>query len=139
MFGNGVNRGDATVAKLDDPSSAVPDIMTIGKPANPPVAAFLNQSVAKHGRTTGLRFGTVVDISFDGEVAYNGRTAYFEDQVLIAGSDGPFSGRGDSGSLILDSPGAHPVGLLFAGDNDHTIANPIQHVLNRFCATIVAA
>ena len=115
MFGNGVNRSDATVAKLDDPSSAVPDIMTIGKPANPPVAAFLNQSTAKHGRTTGLRFGTVVDISFDGEVAYNGRTAYFEDQVLIAGSDGPFSGPGDSGSLILDTLMRIPSGCCSLG------------------------
>ena len=28
---------------------------------------------------------------------------------------------------------------LFAGDNTHTLANPIQAVLNRFGATIVTA
>ena len=136
-FGGGVNHIDAAVAALEDPSSATPDIMAIGRHANPPVAAFINQPVAKHGRTTGLTFGTVADISFDGNVTFNGSVAYFEDQIAIVGNYGPFSDGGDSGSLILDSPASHPVGLLFAGDGTHTLANPIQTVLNRFGATIV--
>ena len=106
---------------------------------NPPVAAFINQSVAKHGRTTGLTFGSVVDISFDGTVDLNGRSAYFENQFVIVGGYGPFSEGGDSGSLILDNPGSHPIGLLFAGDDTHTLANPIQAVLNRCGATIATA
>ena len=113
--------------------------MTIGRPANPPVPVFLNQSVAKHGRTTGLTFGTVVDVSFDGNVSIDGQVAYFENQIAIAGTYGSFSEVGDSGSLILDNPGSHPVGLLFAGDATHTLVNPIQAVLNRFGATIVTA
>lgn len=52
------------------------------------------------------------------------------------GDSVPFSEPGDSGSLILDSPGTHPVGLLFAGDDSQTVANPIQSVLNRFGATV---
>ena len=72
-------------------------------------------------------------------VDVDGRPAYFENQIAIVGSDGPFSESGDSGSLILDNPGSHPVGLLFAGDDTHTLANPIQAVLNRFGATIVTA
>lgn len=139
VFSTGVNHIDAAIAALDDPGSAIPEIMTIGRPVNPPVPAFLNQSVAKHGRTTGLTFGTVVDISFDGNVDIDGRPAYFEDQIAIVGTYGPFSDGGDSGSLVLDNPGSHPVGLLFAGDNTHTLANPIRAVLNRFGATIVAA
>ncbi|MDE0422693.1 MAG: hypothetical protein OXK76_17645 [Gammaproteobacteria bacterium] len=127
---------DAAIAALDDVSSAVPDIMTIGPPANPPVAPFVGQAVLKHGRTTGLTFGSVVDTSFDGVVHYDSGVAYFEDQIVVAGNSGPFSGRGDSGSLILNSPDAHPVGLLFAGDDSQTIANPIQSVLNRFGATV---
>ena len=49
------------------------------------------------------------------------------------------SDGGDSGSLVVDIPGGHPVGLLFAGDSLHTLANPIELVLNRFGATVVAA
>ena len=136
-LGGAVNHIDAAIAALDKSTSATPDIMAIGRHANPPIAAFLNQSVAKHGRTTGLTFGTVVDISFDGNVGFNVQSAYFEDQIAIVGKFGSFSAGGDSGSLILDNPGSHPVGLLFAGDSTHTLANPIQSVLNRFGATIV--
>ena len=135
-FGSAVNRMDAAIAALDHADSATADIMTIGPPANPPVAPFLGQSVVKHGRTTGLTFGSVVDTSFDGNVHYDGRVAYFEDQIVVAGDTGPFSEPGDSGSLVLDTSGPHPVGLLFAGDDSHTIANPIQFVLNRFGATV---
>ena len=135
-FGSAVNHMDAAIAALVDIHAVIPDIMTIGRPANPPVAPFLGQSVLKHGRTTGLTFGSVVDTSFDGNVHYDGRIAYFEDQVVVVGDPGPFSDRGDSGSLIIDSPGAHPVGLLFAGDDFQTLANPIQSVLNRFGATV---
>ena len=140
LFGGAPNHIDAAIAALDDHASAIPDIMTIGRPVNPPVPAFRNQAVAKHGRTTGLTYGTVVDVSFDGPIAVDDRTAYFEDQIVIDGNNAvPFSDAGDSGSLILDSPGSHPVGLLFAGDDMHTLANPIQAVLDRFSATIVTA
>ena len=139
LFGSAPNHIDAAIAALDDHASAIPDIMTIGRPVNPPVPAFRNQGVAKHGRTTGLTYGTVVDVSFDGPIAVDNRTAYFEDQIVIVGNAVPFSDAGDSGSLILDSPGSHPVGLLFAGDDTHTLANPIQAALDRFGATIVTA
>ena len=135
-FDGAVNRMDAATAVLDDIGTVTPDIMTIGSPANPPVAPFVGQSVVKHGRTTGLTFGSVVDTSFDGNVHYNGAVAYFEDQIIVVGNAGPFSERGDSGSLVLDTSGPHPVGLLFAGDDSHAIANPIQSVLNRFGATV---
>ena len=104
-----------------------------------PRACIPQPAGREHGRTTGLTFGTVVDISFDGIVTVDGRPAYFEDQIAIVGTHRFFSKGGDSGSLILDNPGSHPVGLLFAGDNTHTLANPIQAVLNRFGATIVTA
>ncbi len=135
-LGSSVNRIDAAIAALDDINAAVPDIMTVGPPRNPPVSAFVGQAVLKHGRTSGLTFGSVVDTSFDGIVRYDGSVAYFEDQIVVACDSGPFSERGDSGALILDSPDVHPVGLLFAGDDSQTIANPIQSVLNRFGATV---
>lgn len=138
-FGSATNSIDAAIACLDDSSDALPTIMTLGAPANPPVTAALHQAVTKHGRTTGLTFGTVVDISFDGVISYDGRPAYFENQIVVQGTSGPFSEPGDSGSLILASPGSHPVGLLFAGDDSLTLANPIQSVLNRFGATVAIA
>ena len=54
---------------------------------------------------------------------------------------GGFSQGGDSGSLIVtyDPDNANekkPVGLLFAGSSTHTIANPIDLVLDRFGVTI---
>ena len=138
-FGSAPNGIDAAIACVDDSTAVLPGIMTLGLPANPPMAGYLDQTVAKHGRTTGLTFGTIVDVSFDGNVDYDGRIAYFEDQIVIVGTDGPFSEPGDSGSLIVDSPASRSVGLLFAGDGYQTVANPIRLVLNRFGATVVTA
>ena len=139
VFGGAPNHIDAAIATLFDAPGATSRIMALGKHANPPVSAALDQDVAKHGRTTGLTFGKVVDLSFDGNVSYNGKVAYFENQIAIVGNSGAFSDGGDSGSLVVDTPGGHPVGLLFAGDSLHTLANPIELVLNRFGATVVAA
>ena len=50
---------------------------------------------------------------------------------MAGGDAGPRSERGGSGSLVLDTTGRHPVGMLFAGDDSQAIANPIQSVLNR--------
>ena len=78
-LGAGVNHIDAAIAEVDDLLvTCLPQIMTLGPPVNPPVPARLGQDVAKHGRTTGLTFGTIVDVSFDGVVNYNGVPAYFE-------------------------------------------------------------
>ena len=67
-------------------------------------------------------------------VNYNTGTVRFVDQILI--SDGRFSQGGDSGSLVVTKASGgqdrKPVGLLFAGSNTNTIANPIDLVLERF-------
>jgi hypothetical protein len=54
----------------------------------------------------------------------------FSDEILVEGSGEPFSAKGDSGSLILDSLTAEPTGLLFAGSKQVTFANPITTVLS---------
>ena len=137
----GDNRIDAAVASLDDNASVTPDIMTLGLASSSPVAPILGAPVAKHGRTTGLTFGNIVDVSFDGYVNFGTqlqpRLVWFENQIGIQGDTTRFSGGGDSGSLVVDRPGSHPVGLLFAGDDTQTLANPIDLVLNRFGATVV--
>jgi PKD repeat protein len=53
------------------------------------------------------------------------------DQIVII--PGTFSSGGDSGSLIVtDDENKNPVGLLFAGSDVNTIANPIDQVLDSF-------
>jgi hypothetical protein len=50
----------------------------------------------------------------------------YRNQVVI--NNNKFSAGGDSGSLIVNSATAQPVGLLFAGSSTSTIANPIGDV-----------
>ena len=99
-----------------------------GTPRASIVAAALNQTVRKYGRTTGLTTGSVVGLNATVNVGYSHGTARFVGQIIIRGS-GQFSKAGDSGSLIVDA-NRHPVGLLFAGSsNGYTIANQIGQVL----------
>jgi PKD repeat protein len=63
------------------------------------------------------------------------KLARFVGQIAI--TPGTFSAGGDSGSLIVtDDENKNPVGLLFAGSDTHTIANPIGLVLDRFNVTV---
>lgn len=137
QFTGAVNHIDAALAELVEAAHVSPEIMAIGLPVNPPTPPSFGQTVAKHGRTTGLTNGVVDDLSFDGYVHYNGRRAWFEEQIVVKGDDPPFSQPGDSGALILETPTLQPVGLLFAGNDQLTLANPIQSVLGRFGATIL--
>ena len=137
-FAGAANRIDAAIASVIDPSQVDPSIMVLGLASNPPIAPSMGQDVAKHGRTTGFTIGYVVDVSFDGYVSYGAAgTAWFEDQIVIESDNGRFSEPGDSGSLIVHSPTSHPVALLFAGDEQRTLGNPIDQVLNCFGGTVV--
>lgn len=93
------------------------------------LSSYVDQPVKKYGRTTKLTTGTIVAIaSFN--ISYSSGTAYFADQLVIQGSKGPFSRSGDSGSLIVTNDNTeNPVGLLFAGSSQITIANPIGPVM----------
>ena len=104
---------------------------TIGTPA-------LNEGVGKSGRTTGLTCSTIQSLSTTVLINYENTcgsttpdfTAYFNNQMVVAG--GTFSAGGDSGSLIVDTSTARPVGLLYGGDNISTVANPISDVITAF-------
>jgi hypothetical protein len=96
----------------------------------------IGMAVQKYGRTTGLTKGTVTAINAIVKVGYSSGTARFVDQILITGTRGKFSNAGDSGSLIVTQSGNNPVGLLFAGGANITIANPIDAVLTTFEVTI---
>ena len=129
------NRIDAAIAlsSSDNLGTSTPDD-GYGEPQTKTTTATLGQAVQKYGRTTGLTTGLVSGINATINVNYNTGTARFVDQILI--SDGRFSQGGDSGSLVVtQSSGGNdrrPLGLLFAGSNTHTIANPIDLVLDRF-------
>ncbi len=109
-----------------------------GEPRTNTTTATLGQAVQKYGRTTGLTTGLVSGLNATITVNYNTGTARFIDQILI--TDGRFSQGGDSGSLVVTQSNGRddrrPVGLLFAGSNTHTIANPIDVVLDLFSVEI---
>lgn len=112
-----------------------------GTPKSATLASSINMKVKKYGRTTGLTSGTVWAVNWTGDVWYGTRKARFVQQIII--TPGTFSAGGDSGSLIVaNARGKNradnnkPVGLLFAGSDLFTIANPINAVLEEFGVTI---
>lgn len=112
-----------------------------GTPGTNVQNASVGMDVQKFGRTTGHTTGAVAETNVTVSVCYETRgpfscasAATFVDQFTI--TPGDFSAGGDSGSLIVTADGANPVGLLFAGSDTHTIANPIGLVLDRFNVSI---
>lgn len=103
--------------------------------------ATLQMRIAKSGRTTGLTCGHVTALDLDVSVDYYRDcaetrpylTKTFSNQIAVSGDR--FSDAGDSGSLLVDTSDAEPVGLFFAGGVDasgvsHAIANPAPDVLH---------
>lgn len=138
------NKVDAAIAEsrsgLVDPSGS---ILNIGQVSSSTVAPSLNMPVEKSGRTTGLTTGTVTAVNITVDVLYTktcgigSQKARFINQIMIG--PGGFSAGGDSGSLIIENCSPYPraVGLLFAGSNTVTVANPISNVLSSLGVSIV--
>ena len=106
-----------------------------GTPSSTTTTASIGQRVEKYGSRTALTTGRVFAIDATVTVQYSeGQNAKFVHQFVILG--GGFSKAGDSGSLIVTAAGLQPVGLLFAGGVNTTIANPIGDVLTAFSVTI---
>jgi hypothetical protein len=104
-------------------------------------AAALNMTVAKSGRTTGLTCANISAVSLDVSVGYFTDcaetkpylTKVYTNQIAVTGNQ--FSDAGDSGSLVVDSATAEPLGLFFAGGVDtgggsEGVANPVTDVLS---------
>jgi len=108
-----------------------------GTPKSTSVAAEVNQSVQKYGRTSSLTKGTVTGIDANVMVGYDGGDALFVGQIIVE-SRKPFILPGDSGSLLVTKSRKEPVGLLFAGNStgQMAVANPIDDVLAAFGVTI---
>jgi len=120
-------------------------ILGIGTISHSTIAASLNQNVKKSGRTTGTTHSHISGLNATVQVAYtnecNGGTYYktFSGQIVVANPSNSFLRAGDSGSLLVQdvSPNPRAIGLLFAGNNSASFANPIGQVLSFLGATMV--
>ncbi|HEY1646601.1 MAG TPA: hypothetical protein VGF96_01365 [Terracidiphilus sp.] len=110
-------------------------------------AGTLNMSVAKSGRTTGLTCASISAVNLSVQVSYYTNcaetdpyyTKTYSDQIAVTGNE--FSDAGDSGSLVVDTSDAEPVGLFFAGGQDSSgvsqgVANPVSEVLSELSSQI---
>jgi len=116
---------DCAIAKPLSVEDIDSGILEIGTPSGAEFDVPLGLEIWKSGRTTGLTFGTVDQVSFTGIVDYGVGMAIFENQIV----SGPMSAGGDSGSVVLTQADNKVMGLLFAGSDEVTIINPIQAVL----------
>jgi hypothetical protein len=111
--------------------------------------AKLNVTVAKSGRSTGLTCASISAISLNIEVSYYTNcaetnpylTRTYTGQLGIEGNQ--FSDAGDSGSLVVDTSNAEPLGLFFAGGVNESgvsegIASPAPDVLSELDAQMGA-
>lgn len=129
-----INTIDAAVAsaKVDGYHTISDRILGIGPLLRAPISATVGLIVQKSGRTTKLTHARCTAIGAALKVRYGNFIATFQDQDIYTQIDEPFSGPGDSGSLIVTEANPAPVSLLFAGGGDMTIGNPFRHVAHRF-------
>jgi hypothetical protein len=116
------NRVDCAFALLDEGVEIDENIYGIGKPIGIKQAA-LGMKVQKTGRTSEHTEGEIIGIEAEVQVGYSEGVALFDRQII---SDIESAG-GDSGSAILTLDNEF-TGLLFAGGEGFTIANPIEDV-----------
>jgi hypothetical protein len=142
----GTSAADAAIAQVVsgkvDPTGAILGLgpTTCGvpsavPPANTTATPTIGMLVAKSGRTTGLTCSTIAAVNMTVPVQYENAcgsqstfTVTYNNQIDILSTT--FGGPGDSGSLIVDAQTAQPVGLLYAGSDTDTVANPIHDVLS---------
>lgn len=89
--------------------------------------AQVGQMVQKCGRTTGYTTGRVLGLNASFSIQYDFGMARFNKCIVLSA----MSQGGDSGSIIQDMQG-NAVGLLFAGSDRVTIANPIDIVQQHY-------
>lgn len=127
----GPNLVDAAIARPLEDADVLDEILEIGTIQDVGVAQ-LGMAVQKSGRTTGFTRGQILQVDVTVNVQYGpGQVATFTDQVM----SGAMSQGGDSGSAVLDENN-NLVGLLFAGSDNSTIINRIEHVFSAFGVTL---
>ena len=119
------NLVDAAIARPLNEEDVLPNILNIGNIAGTS-SAQLGTAVKKNGRTTGFTQGEIIQMDVTVDVQYGTNlVARFTDQLMA----GAMSQGGDSGSAVLDDQDKL-VGLLFAGSDQTTIINRIEHVFD---------
>lgn len=119
-----LNLVDCAVAAPLSPEAISAEILEFGFVAGIKHPS-LGLPIKKSGRTTGLTYSQILATEVTLKVSMsNQEYGVFTDQVLA----GPMSMPGDSGSLILTEDN-YAVGLLFAGSEQATMFNKIEHVL----------
>lgn len=125
------NLVDAAIARPLTNDDVLDEILGIGQIAGT-TSAQLGMAIKKSGRTTALTSGEIQQIDVTVNVQYGaGRVARFTDQLLA----GAMSQGGDSGSAVVDNDN-NLVGLLFAGSDQSTIINRIEHVFSALDLTL---
>jgi hypothetical protein len=129
----GAGGGGSSQIAAAAPSAGTGEVLT--------AASVSNIHVAKSGRTTGLTCTTVDTVQASIKVSYYkdaaGTQFYvsktYTNQIGMPGNY--FSDAGDSGSLVVDTANAQPVGLFYAGSAGtatapgESFAQPIGEVL----------
>jgi hypothetical protein len=134
-----VSNVDAAIAQVA-PGMVRSDgaILEVGPLSSQIVGAFLNQTVKKSGRTTGLTHSKVIGLNATIRVSYEtecaGGAAFtktYTGQIVLSNNGSKFLNSGDSGSLLVEDVSVNPraAGLLYAGSSTTAIANPIAEVL----------
>jgi hypothetical protein len=111
-----LNYVDVAVAKIVNYSDVYMAILNVGGVAGKRIPN-VGEKVVKHGRTTALTEGNVIDTSATVAVVYGSGTPVFTDVILVRG----LARGGDSGSPVLTTKNEF-TGLLFAGsDTDFVV------------------
>jgi len=127
----GDNLVDAAIARPLRQEDVNAEILNIGA-IQGTSAGELGMAIKKMGRTTGFAEGEILQVDVTVNVQYGGgRIAQFKDQLMA----GAMSQGGDSGSAVLSEQN-QLVGLLFAGSDQSTLINRIEHVFSALNLTL---
>ncbi|KEI01228.1 hypothetical protein [Clostridium botulinum] len=120
----GANFADAGIALVSDLSKVSNKVALIGdiKGVSLPV---LRLSVKKTGYKTGLTKGTIKSIGVTRLYSYEHGAVLFKNLILTSNMSNP----GDSGSILFDNSNK-AIGILFGGDAQNSIFNPISIALD---------
>ena len=121
---NSENRVDAAIARILPGTPLDPTLAELGDVPTGVAEPRLGMQVFKSGRTTGVTQGLVTQVDVTVEVDYGSKKARYVNQIMTT----PFTQRGDSGSLMINSQ-RQAVGLIFSGSDLVSIANPMRFVL----------
>lgn len=121
----GENIVDACVHRPDNPDDFADTVLEIGN-VTEIGEAVIGDTVRKSGRSSGLNESTIVDVSATIKVDYETmKGVTFKNQIVIVPAIGL---GGDSGSAVIRKRDNKAVGLLFAGSDSITLANPMGAV-----------